>query len=336
MKRIAVPALVVTTLALVAVLALLLWPREAPPPAPPPAPIAAAPAPAPPSPEPAKAPEPAPAPEPAQAAAPAAPPAPAPTAEPAPSTPKVAKKAVRRAKRTAAAVARATARPPKVAPAAPAPTLEPAAPPAAPPRVSPAITPELDGLPSAIAGILLDAGGAPVRGATVLAVSAAGTDAGETVTDDDGFFLLAALAPGRYAIFPGLGTPWAARLGARSVTVGGGEVGRVAIREPAEGARVRVNALGPDGRAAPAQAVLVAGAPGDGQGVGSVLASETIWIPELDDPRVVLPRVPPGVYTVVLFQGEDQPLRAAAEPLRVDGAGELAVEVRFGADVPRG
>ncbi|HTN53143.1 MAG TPA: carboxypeptidase-like regulatory domain-containing protein [Anaeromyxobacter sp.] len=301
-----------------------------------PAPAALSAAPAPGTPERAPAPEappaaasPAPIPAPATAATPPAPTrvagAPTPgeqTGAPAPSAGKPAP--ARRAALAggAAAAARGSA------PAAPSPA--PAAAPAAGSRgtagAAAASHAATAPLPGAIAGTLRDAQGAPLAGVTILAVGAEGTDAGETVTDDDGFFLFAALHPGRYAVFAGLGTPLAIHLAARGVDVPDAGVRRIELRESAGGATVRVSVLHADGRPAPAQAVLVPGTP-RAPSFPELLGSEAIYLPVAESPRQVVPRVPPGLYTVVVLRSDAAPLIASA-PVQVRGEGEVAVEVR--------
>jgi len=215
----------------------------------------------------------------------------------------------------------------KVEPATPA---EPPPPAAAADAV--AAAGEGDGGPSgAIAGILIDARGQPFALTTVVAVAASGDDAAETLTADDGSFLLPGLRPGRYAVFPGLGTELPARLGARGVTVKPTTVSRVAFAEPRPGGTVRVASLDGAGRPAAAQAVLIADTSRDAGGYGSLLAADAVYLPELGGSRTVLRNVPPGSYRVVLLRTTDEPAVAAPEPVRVTGGSELGVTVRIGA-----
>jgi hypothetical protein len=196
-----------------------------------------------------------------------------------------------------------------------------------------------EGGPSgAIAGILLDSQGQPLALAQVLAVAANGEDAAETFTLDDGSFLLPGLRPGRYSVFPGLGTQLPGRLGARGVTVKPSTVSRVAFAEPHPGGTVRVSSLDGNGRPTAAQAILIADVPRDVGGYGSLLAADAVYLPELGPSRTVLRNVPPGTYRVVLLRSVDEPAVAAPELLRVTGGSEVGVTVRVGgtAAVPPG
>ncbi|WP_248353356.1 carboxypeptidase-like regulatory domain-containing protein [Anaeromyxobacter oryzae] len=197
------------------------------------------------------------------------------------------------------------------------------------PTPIPTPTPAANALPGALSGHLRDAQGRALASVTVLAVAADGSDAGETVTDDDGFFLISALHAGRYAVFAGLETALASRVPVRGAAVRSGTVSRIELAESARGAVVRVHAREADGRDAPAQAVLVAGAPGVPSSFGSLLASEAIYLPDLGDPRSVLPNVPAGVYTVVLLRHAGATPIAARDPVRVPGEGEIAIDVRI-------
>jgi hypothetical protein len=228
------------------------------------------------------------------------------------------------------------AAPPPTAAAAPSPSPDPAAPPATSPAVETASTPLDPHLSGAVSGAVRDAWGRAIAGATVLAVSADGADASETITDDDGFYLVAGLKPGRYAVFSGLGTPVASRVAGRGIDVSSGIVARLDLLEPGAGTTVRVTPRDSGGRLTKAQAILVSGAPSAAGAVGSLLASEAIYLPELGTARTVLLRVPPGVYTLVLLQGRDMPVRAARDPVRITGEREVDVSVEVAAlDVPK-
>ena len=215
----------------------------------------------------------------------------------------------------------------KVEPSAPA---QPPPPAAAADAVA-AAGEEDGGASGAIAGILIDARGQPFALTTVVAVAASGDDAAETLTADDGSFLLPGLRPGRYAVFPGLGTELPTRLGARGVTVKPTTVSRVAFAEPRPGGTVRVASLDGAGRPTAAQAVLIADTSRDAGGYGSLLAADAVYLPELGGSRTVLRNVPPGSYRVVLLRTTDEPAVAAPEPVRVTGGSELGVTVRIGA-----
>jgi hypothetical protein len=179
----------------------------------------------------------------------------------------------------------------------------------------------------AIAGAVLDARGAPIAGATILALAPDATDGTETFTDDDGEFVLPGLSPGRYAVFTGLGTPLAPRLGGRGVKVRSTAVTRLELREPSDAAQVRVVATDAAGRPIDGEAILVRGLPPDAGDLGSVLASEVIYLPERRDGGSRL-RVPPGTYTVVVLQHAGAPARTARAPIQVTGAPlDVKVEV---------
>jgi hypothetical protein len=302
--------------------------------APPPGPLAAAPAATP-------APAPAPAAPPAAtgpAAAPAQAPEPAAAAPAAPAAPARERRAPvdRRSRELArvfaaerAAVLAASA-PPAAAAAAPAPS-----PAAAPSSADPdrALAAELTG---GISGRLLDERGLPLAGTSILALATDGGDGQETVSDDDGAFLVAGLRPGRYVVFPALGSALGSRLGARGVDVGAAQVTRVDVREQLRGGTVRVTALHEDGRPAACEAILVSGRPGAGGSFGPLLGHDVIWLPGLGADRTVLQKVPPGTYTLVLLlDGARTAARAALDPVVVSD-GEVAVNVRLGRDVPQG
>lgn len=183
----------------------------------------------------------------------------------------------------------------------------------------------------AIAGAVLDARGAPIAGATILALAPDATDGTETFTDDEGEFVLPGLSPGRYAVFAGLGTPLAPRLGSRGVQVRSTAVTRLDLREPTDAAQVRVVATDAAGRPVDGEAILVRGLPPDAGDLGSVLASDAIFLPERRDGGSRL-RVPPGTYTVVVLQHAGAPARTAREPIQVTGA-PLDVNVQL-SDAP--
>jgi hypothetical protein len=304
---------------------------------------------------------PAPAPPPAPPAAPAAEPAAPPAAEPATAPPAPAATAAReqavaertaarelaaaerrvaadrkRAERAVAAkrVASAQAsRPPR---AAPAPAPAPAAPAQPPARPEDPDRPLLAELTGAISGRLVDERGAPLGATPILALATDGGDGEETFTDDDGAFLIAGLRPGRYVVFTGLGSALAGRLGARGVDVGAAQVARLEVRELPRGGTVRVSAVDAEGRPAVGEAILVAGAPGAGGSFGPLLGQDLIWLPGLGADRMLLQKVPPGTYTVVLLlEGARSTARAAQDPVVVS-EGDVAVNVRLGREVPQG
>jgi hypothetical protein len=187
-------------------------------------------------------------------------------------------------------------------------------------------------LTGGVAGTLRDNKGAPIAGATVMALSADGTDAFETFSGDDGFFLMSAMKAGRYVLFPGLGTPLGARIGALNVEVVPGQVRRYDLVEPMAGSTVRVRPLGADGRPARAQVVLVKGAVPAPASLSSILANEAIYLPEQGGANV-LRRVPAGIYTMVVLQDRNTPPRVVREPVKVHGQGEVQVDVRVPNDL---
>ncbi|MFT3912849.1 MAG: hypothetical protein QM704_01830 [Anaeromyxobacteraceae bacterium] len=177
--------------------------------------------------------------------------------------------------------------------------------------------------PGAIQGTLADASGQPLAGVAVFAVAAEGDDFVEDVTDDAGRWLLVSLRPGRYAVFAGIGSPVAARLGARGVDVAPSAVTALALHERPAGATVRVRAVDGAGRVASAQALLVPASSGAPAALPAVLASEAILLPGAS--RTVVEAVPPGRWTVVMLSGA----RTVSAPAVVDVAGrDVEVEVR--------
>jgi len=334
--------LIVAAVVLALVVGVLLWqrggkPSEAARPAVAAAPVAPAPAPVA---EPAKPAEPA---RPVESARPALAPKPVEQAGPA-----VAAKPVEQARPAVAAKPAAPAPAPvKVAAPAPAPArpakavaAEPAAavaaavaaPISAPVPADPPANLRTD-LTGGVAGTLLDGKGAPIAGANVVAVSADGKDAFETITGDEGFYLMSAMKPGRYVLFPGLGTPVASRIGAPNVEVVHGQVRRYDLVEPRAGATVRVRPLRADGLPASAQVVLVRGRVTTPASLPALLAGEAIFIPEVGAGASVLRRVPAGVYTLVILQGEDVPPRVVREQVTIRGDGEQQVDVRVPGDL---
>jgi hypothetical protein len=224
---------------------------------------------------------------------------------------------------------------------APAALLAPAKAPARKPAVATASTPVPADPPAnlrtdltgGVAGTLLDEKGAPIAGANVVAVSTDGKDAFETISGDDGFYLMSAMKPGRYVLFPGLGTPVAARIGAPNVEVVHGQVRRYDLVEPVAGSTVRVRSVGANGLPASAQAVLVRGRVASPASLPALLAGEAIFLPEAGADASVLRRVPAGVYTLVLLQGRDAPPRVVREQVTVKGLGEIQVDVRVPGDL---
>jgi hypothetical protein len=196
----------------------------------------------------------------------------------------------------------------------------------------PATGPAAQALPGALSGTLRDATGAPVSGASVLAVASGGADAFETITDDDGFYLLAAVRPGRYLVFADLDGRVAGRLPARSVEVPDGVVARVELRGPSAGATVRVRALQADGRPAPGQAVLVTGPVVSPASLAGLMSSDSIFLPEPGAPGL-LRHVPAGVYTLLILQGEAAPPQVVRRPITVRADAEQQIEVRLPEDV---
>jgi hypothetical protein len=203
---------------------------------------------------------------------------------------------------------------------------------AGPPAARDAAAQAAEGLPGALSGTLRDATGAPVSGASVLAVASGGADAFETITDDDGFYLLAAVRPGRYLLFADLDGRAAGRLPARSVEVPDGVVARVELRGASAGATVRVRALQADGRPAPGQAVLVTGPVAAPASLPGLLSSDVIFLPEPGAPNL-LRHVPAGVYTLVILQGAAAPPRVLRRPVTVSADAEQQIEVRLPDDV---
>jgi hypothetical protein len=263
--------------------------------------------------------------------------------------PKRAEKRSRAAAAATAAVAVSKAKPPAT-PTATSSTTATATPTPTPPATATATatpTPTATSTPSdedeegpsgAIAGILLDARGAPLAMVPVLAVAANGADAGETLSGDDGAFLIAGLRPGRYAVFPALGTPVAARLGGRGATVKSTHVTRLSFAEPRPGSTVRVTSLDAEGRQTEAQAILMAEPPLEGGQYGSLLAADALHVPEPGANRTVLRHVPPGTYRVVLLRGVHDPAVATPVAVQVAKGGDIDITVRVGAPpaAPRG
>jgi hypothetical protein len=211
-------------------------------------------------------------------------------------------------------------------------TALPAAPVAtAPPRVAAPAAP-LPRLVGAISGLLRDAAGGSLNGVPVVAVSAGGDDAFETITDDEGFYLLAGMRAGRYLVFGGLGSVRAPRLPARAVEVQDGRVARADLRESGGGATVRARPLRADGRPLPGQVLLVAGVLPSPATFTALLGSDAIFLPEAGT-RDLLRHVPAGVYSVVVLQGPDAPPRVGEQPVAVRGDGEQVLEVRFASEV---
>ncbi len=196
---------------------------------------------------------------------------------------------------------------------------------------------EENGPSGAIAGILLDGRGVPLATTSVLAVAANGADARETVTDDEGAFLLPGLRPGRYAVFPGFGTPLTSRLGVKGVTVKSRHVVEVSFSEARGSGAVRVTSVGDDGRPTDAQPILIADAPREAGGFGSLLAADALFLPEPGERRGLIRYVPPGTYRVVLLRGVNDPTLASPQSVRVVGDREVGVTVHVGGTaVPRG
>jgi hypothetical protein len=183
-----------------------------------------------------------------------------------------------------------------------------------------------------VTGTLRDSAGAPVQGAAVLALASGADDAFETITDDDGFYLLAAMTPGRYLLFAGLGGRTSGRIPARSIEVAHDAVQRVELREASGGGTVRVRALRADGSPAPGQALLVSSPTATPATLLGLLSSDAIFLPEPGTPTL-LRRVPAGVYTLVILQGGETPPRVVRRPVTVRGDGEQLLEVRLPADL---
>jgi hypothetical protein len=184
-----------------------------------------------------------------------------------------------------------------------------------------------------VTGNVLDAKGAPIAGINVVALSADGLEAFETITGDDGFYLMAAMKPGRYVLFPGLGSPVGARVGAQAVEIRHGQVHRHDLREPVAGSTVRIRSLRADGLPSPAQVVLVRGHVASPASLPALLAGEAILLPEAGADASVLRRVPAGVYTLVILQGRNAPPRVVRQQVTVQGQGELQVDVRVPGDL---
>jgi len=187
-------------------------------------------------------------------------------------------------------------------------------------------------LPGAITGTLRDAAGAPIADAAILSLAASGEDAVETRSDDDGFYLLPAVRPGRHLLFTGLGTRLASRVPARAVEVRVGAVVRVELREPAAGTTVTIVPLEADGRPAHAQVMLVAGAVPAKLSLAALLGADAIVLPDPAAPTV-LRHVPAGVYSVVVLPPGNAPPRAARAALTVSGEGVQRLELRLPADL---
>ena len=196
------------------------------------------------------------------------------------------------------------------------------------PGPGPSPAPAVSRLSGAVSGSVLDGAGAPVTGSPVLALSAAGDDAFESVTDDDGFFLLAGMRPGRYLLFVGLGSDGPAARPARAIDVPAGQVTRLVLEEPAAGATVRVRALAANGAPLKGQAVLVSGRVASPPSVAGLLGCDAMYLPEPGRPDL-LRHVPAGVYTLVLMQGGSTAPVVARQPVTVRGGGDQQVEVRF-------
>jgi hypothetical protein len=181
----------------------------------------------------------------------------------------------------------------------------------------------------AIRGALHAADGRALAGVPVVALATDGADAAEDVTDAAGRYYLVALRPGRYAVFAGLGTPVAMRVGGRGATVMAGSVTPVALDERGAGATVHVRALDASGHALAAQALLVPAVAQAPSALDTLLASDTILLPGAA--RTVVEAVPPGRYDVVLLQGES----GVGSPAQVDvtGSGDLVVEIQLPAPV---
>jgi len=79
--------------------------------------------------------------------------------------------------------------------------------------------------------------------------------------------------------------------------------------------------------------VLVRGRVASPASLAALLAGEAIFLPESGSGASVLRRVPAGVYTLVILQGENAPPRVVREQVTVQGQGEIQVDVRVPGDL---
>jgi Carboxypeptidase regulatory-like domain len=178
-----------------------------------------------------------------------------------------------------------------------------------------------------ISGKVLGAGGQPVAGRRVVAVSRSALDAREGKTDASGRFQLGPLRPGHYLVHASSADA-SQPLGSRAVEVAEGKAAEADFRVRAGGTTVRVHIVDERGALAAGEALL---APGDVPLPESFagLAESAPLLPAAGhgDPQVI-PHVPPGAYTLfVLRDGLPGPA-FVREALEVKEGADVSIEVK--------
>jgi hypothetical protein len=177
-----------------------------------------------------------------------------------------------------------------------------------------------------VRGRVVGAGGKPLPGSRVVAVSRSALDATEGRTDPQGRFRLGPLRPGRYGVLA-VSPDGRAQLGSLPVEIRDGEVAAADFVGRSGGATVQVRVLDARGRAAAASAVLVPGEVAGPASLAGLLESVPLYPASGRGSLQVIRSVPAGRHTLLVLGGSGEVARR--QPVEVPARGEVTVEVRL-------
>jgi hypothetical protein len=178
-----------------------------------------------------------------------------------------------------------------------------------------------------VSGRVLGAGGRPVAGARVVAVSRSALDAAEGRTDSQGRFRLGPLHPGAYAVLAAQSGAPAQPLGSLPVKVRDGEVASAVFRARSGGATVKVRVVGARGEAPGASALLCPGDVARPDSLSRLLESSPAYAASGRGSLQVIPSVPAGRHTLLLLGESGQVAHRQATD--IPARGEVQLEVRL-------
>jgi hypothetical protein len=178
-----------------------------------------------------------------------------------------------------------------------------------------------------VSGRVVGAGGQPLAGTRVLAVSRSALDATEGQTDAEGRFRFGPLHPGRYAVLAASPDGRTQPLGSISVEVRDGEVAAADFTARSGGARVQVRVLDAGGQAAAMSVLLAPGEVARPANLSRLLESTPVYPASVRGSLQVFDSVPAGRHTLLVLRGSGE--TAWAEAVEVPASGEVTLEVRL-------
>ncbi len=178
-----------------------------------------------------------------------------------------------------------------------------------------------------LSGHVVGAGGRPLAGTRVTAVSRSALDAADGRTDAQGRFRFGPLHPGHYGVLAVSPDPSAEPLGSLSVEIRDGEAAAADFKARSGGATVRVRILDGRGRAAHADALLVPGDVARPTSLSRLLESTAVYPAWSRGTLQIIASVPAGRHTLLVLRRSGETVWS--ETVDVPASGEVTLEVRL-------